>query len=101
MDEKNDLKRCTEALIYSAQEQSKRANYIKWNIDKTGKLPHCRMCGTRNKNISHVVSECGKFAQKEYKRRHYSVGRYVHWQFREKLGFNRTRLWYEHEPESS
>ena len=56
MDEKNDLKRCTEALIYSAQEQSKWANYIKCNIDKTGKLPHCRMCGTRNKNISHVVN---------------------------------------------
>ena len=32
--------------------------------------------------------------------RHDSVGRYVHWQICEKLGFNRTRLWYEHEPES-
>ena len=37
---------------------------------------------------------------KKYKRRHDSVGRYVHWQFCEKLGFNRARLWYEHEPES-
>ena len=32
--------------------------------------------------------------------RHDSVGRYAHWQFCEKLGFNRARLWYEHEPES-
>ena len=45
-----------------------------------------------------MVSECSKLAQKEYKRRHDSVGKYVHWQFCEKLGFNRVRLWYEHEP---
>ena len=48
--------------------------------------------------ISHIVSECGKLAQKEYKQRHDSVGRYVHWQFCDKLGFNRARLWYEHQP---
>ena len=46
------------------------------------------------------MSECGKLSQKEYKLRHDSVGRYVHWQFCEKLGFNRARLWYEHKPES-
>ena len=97
---KSDLKGCTEALIYSAQEQSIRINYIKYNIDKTGKSPLRRMYGTRNEAISHIGSECGKLAQKEYKRRHDSVGRYVHWQFCEKLGFNSARLWYEHEPES-
>ena len=58
------------------------------------------MCGTRNEILSHIVSTCGKLAQKEYKRRHDSVGKYVHWQFCEKLGFNRARLWYEHDPES-
>ena len=58
------------------------------------------MCGTRNETISQIVSKCGKLAQKEYKRRHDSVGKYVHWQFWEKLGFSRARLWYEHEPES-
>ena len=42
--------------------------------------------------LSHIVSECGKLAQKEYKRRHDNVGRYIHWQFCEKLGFNRARL---------
>ena len=31
-----------------------------------------------------------------YKRRHDSGERYVHWQFCEKLGFNRVKLWYEH-----
>ena len=58
------------------------------------------MCGPRIETVSHTVSECGKLAQNEYKQRHGSVGRYVSRQFCEKLGFNRARLWYEHEPES-
>ena len=97
---KSDLKGCTEDLICSAQEQSIRTNYIKYNIDKTTESPLCRMCCTRKETIPHIVSECGKLAQNEYKRRHHSLGRYVHWQFCEKLGFNRASLWYEHEPES-
>ena len=92
---KSDLKGCTKALICSAQEQSVQTNYIKYNIDKTGKSPLCSKCGTRNENIYHIVSECGKLAQKEYKQRHDSIGRYLYWQFyigSEKLGFNRARL---------
>ena len=58
------------------------------------------MCDTRNETISYIVRECGKPVQKEHKRRHDSVGRYVHWHFYEKLGFNRARIWYEHEPKS-
>ena len=93
---KSDLKRCTEALVCSAQEQSIRTNYIKCNIDKIAESTLCKMCGTRNETIAHIVNECGKLAQKKYKWRHDSVGRYVLWQFCEKLGFNRARLWYEH-----
>ena len=36
----------------------------------------------------------------EYKQRHDSVGNIKIWQFCEKLGFNRSRLWYENQPES-
>ena len=98
---KSDMKGCTKTLICSAQEQSIRTNYIKYNIDKTiESSPLCRICGTRNETISHIVSECGKLAQNQYKRRHDSVGRHVHWQFSKKLEFNRAGLWYEHEPES-
>ena len=82
------------------QEQSIQTNYIKYNINKSGKSTLCRICCTRNETTSHIVSECGKLAQKNYKLRHDSVGRYVHWQFCEKLGFNSARLWYEHEQES-
>ena len=97
---KSGLKGCTKALICSAQKQSIRPKYIKYNMDKTGKSPLCRMCGTRNETVCHIASECGKLAQKKYKRKYNSVGRYVYWQFCEKLGFNRAKLWYKHEPGS-
>ena len=97
---KSDLTRCTEALICSSQNQFIRTNYIKHNIDKTGRSPRCRMCGTRNETISHTVNKCDNLAQKECKQRHDNIGRCVHWQFCEKLGFNRAKLWHEHEPES-
>ena len=97
---KSDLKGCTKALICSAQERSIKTNYIKYNIVKTAESPLFRMCGTKNEIISHIVSECGKIVQKESKRRHDCIRRYVDWQFCEKLGFNRARLWYEHEQES-
>ena len=51
---KSDLKGCTKVLISSAQEQSIRTNYIKYNIDKTAESSYCRMCGTRNETISHI-----------------------------------------------
>ena len=72
---KSDLHVCTEALICCAQEQSIRTNYIKYNINKTAESSLCRMCGTRNGTISHIVNGCGKFALKEYNRRHNNVGR--------------------------
>ena len=73
---KSDLKGCTEVLICSAQEQFIQTNYIKYNIGKTAESPLCRMCCTKNETVSHIVTECGKLAQKEYKWRH--DGRYVH-----------------------
>ena len=76
---KSDLKGCTKALIGSPREQSIRTNYIKCNIDKTGESPLCRMCVSINQTIPHMVSECSKLAQKEYKGRHDSAGRYLHW----------------------
>ena len=70
---KGDLKGCTEALICSAQEQALRTNYTKFHIDKNADSPLCRMCGEKGETISHLVSEGGKLAQREYKRRHDNV----------------------------
>ena len=97
--QKGDLKVTTEALICSAQEQSIRTNYIKFYIDKSVITPMCRMCGEKGETVSHIVSECGKLAQREYKRRHDNVARYVHWNL---CGFgclDRADAWYKQEPD--
>ena len=65
---KSNLKGCTEGLIFSAQEQALRTNYVKLHIDKTGESPLCRICRVENETASHNVSECNMLAQKEYKK---------------------------------
>ena len=95
---KSDLKAETEALIFAAQEQSLRTNYVKFHIDKTTNTPMCRMCGKKGESISHIVSECSKLAQKEYKRRHDNIARIIHWKLCDKYGLKKAEKWYEHEP---
>ena len=55
-----------------------------WKSDKSVDSPSCRMCGEKGKTISHIVSECSKLAQREYKRRHDNVARMVYWKLCEK-----------------
>ena len=96
---KGDLKGCTEALIRSAQEQALRTNYMRFHIDHTAESPLCRMCGSKGETVAHVVSECSKLAQTEYKGRHDNVARYIHWQLCGKCGLERASSWYEQKPE--
>ena len=96
---KGDLKGCTEALICSAQEQALRTNYTRFHIDHTAESPLCRMCGSKGETVAHVVSECGKLAQTEYKGRHDNVARYIHWQLCGKCGLERANSWCEQKPE--
>ena len=58
------------------------------------------MCRKVNEIIDRIVSDCSKFAQKEYKRRHDNLGKIVHWNLARKCNFEAGDKWYEHEPES-
>ena len=56
-----------------------RTNAIKSRIDKQDVSPVCRMCGKREESIAHVVAECEKLAQNQYKNwRHDRVGKVIH-----------------------
>ena len=59
----------------------------------------CRMCGSKGETVAHVVSECGKLAQTDYKGRHDNVARYIHWQLCGKCGLERANSWFEQKPE--
>ena len=97
--QKSDLKRCTEALICSAQDQALRTNYIKFHIDRTSASPLCRMCSNKGETVLHVGNKCSVLVQREDKRRHNNVARYIHCWLCEKFKLRNTDKWYEHRPE--
>ena len=50
---------------------------IKARIDKKQQNSRCRLCSDRDEMINHMISECSKLAQKEYKIRHDWVGKRI------------------------
>ena len=97
----SDLKVQTEATICAAQEQALRTNYTKNKIDKALENVLCRMCGERGETVQHIICECKKLAQREYKRRHDTVAKLVHWKLFENNNLERKEKWYEHCPEGA
>ena len=87
-------------FLCSAQEQAIRTNYFKYHIDKSVDSPSCRMCGETGDTISHIVSECSKLAQGEYKRRYDDFTRMVHWKLYEKFDLEKPEKWYLHNPQN-
>ena len=57
------------------------------------------MC-ERDETINHIISECNKLAQKEYKTRQDGMGKVIHWELCKKLKFDHSNKWYVHNPES-
>ena len=49
------------------------------------------MCKVENETGSHTVNECKMLTQKEYKKRHDKVCRYIHWKLCEKHDFQRAQ----------
>ena len=94
------LKRDTESLIYATQEQALRAIVIQGMIDKSLDQTECGICSRTDETINHIVSECPKLAQREYKRRHDWVGRRIHWEICRANSIHVKSRWYKHQPEA-
>ena len=86
--QRGTLKRETESLITAAQEQALRTNYRRAKIQKDGTSPLCRMCKQADETVSHIVSECSKMVQSEYKGRHDKVATAVHWGLAKNMALN-------------
>ena len=67
---KRNFKREIGSLLMAAQDSALRTNHIKARIDKTQQNSKCRLCGDRDETLNHIISECSKLAQREYKARH-------------------------------
>ena len=95
---KGKLQRETESLLIVIQNNAIITNHIKAIIDKTQQNRKHRLCGDRNETINHLISECSKLTQKEYKTRHEWEGKVIHWELCKKFKFDQTNKWYMHNP---
>ena len=93
---KGNFKRKTESLLIAAKYSAIRTNHIKARIDKTQQNSKCRLCGDRDETINHIMSECSKLAQREYKVRQDWVGKVIHWEMCKKFKFDHTNKLYMH-----
>ena len=81
-----------------AQSQSVRTNAIKAKIEKSQEDSRCRLCKKTDETVNHLLSECPKLAQSEYKRRHDNVAK-GHWDICKQLGMECRDKWYDHNQE--
>ena len=77
---KGNFKKEKDSLLIAAQNDAIRTNHIQARINKTQQNSKCRLCGDRDKTINHIISECSKLAQKEYKTKHDWAGKVIHWE---------------------
>ena len=80
------MKKETEGLIFAAQEQALRTNWIRKNTDGQKVSEKYRMCGERDESNTHLIAECKKLAQKEYKDRQDNIASIVHLKLCQKFG---------------
>ena len=85
----------------TTQNNAIRTNYMKPKIDKTQRNDKCRSYGDRDETINHIISECSKLVQNEYKTRHDWVGKVIHWELCKKFKFDHTHKWYMYNSESN
>ena len=87
-------------MIFAAQEQVLKTNWIRKNIDGQEVSEKCRMCGERDESITHLIAECKKLAQKKHKQRHDNIARIVHLELCQEFGLVGEVKWYNHKPAS-
>ena len=57
------------------------------------------MCRSKEETTHHLVCECSKPAQTEYKQRHNNVARIVHWNLAKLHRLDVAEKWYDHKLE--
>lgn len=56
------MKKETESLIFRAEEQALRPNWIKNNIDDQEVSGKCRIYEERDDSVTHLIAECENLA---------------------------------------
>ena len=98
---KGYLKKEMERTIVAAQDQALCSRNFRNMVYGVNVQSICCVCGAADETVAHIISECSKIAQKEYKQvRHDNVAKMLHWKLGEKWGFNKAKKWFIHKPEN-
>ena len=73
-------------MIFRAEEQALRPNWIKNNIDDQEVSGKCRIYEERDDSITHLIAECENLAEKESKEKHDKITRIVHMELCQNFG---------------
>ena len=96
----NYLRKETESTIAAAQDHSPYTRNKRNVVYRENFQSICLLCGVADEIVAHIVSECSKLAQKEYRQvTHDHVAKMLHWKLCEKWEFNNTEKWYIHRPQ--
>ena len=90
------IKKNTEAIITSAQDQTLRTSWIKANIDGADCSSICKVCHSVNDSAMHIASRCKQLAKQRYMIRQNLITTRVHWQLCRNYEIKAIRNWYEH-----
>jgi hypothetical protein len=97
--EQGRLKKESEGLIIAAQDQAMMTRNFQKSVMKQQVENKCRMCGSRSETVFHILCECEKMAQLQYKKRHDKVAGLIHWEMCKQFGLPYAKHWYDHRAE--
>ena len=94
---KQSMPKNTEAVIFAAQDQALPTNWLRAVIQRApDSSPLCRICREHNESVEHILSNCQKLANSEYKQRHDRVAAAIHWGMCIDSGFETSTPWFLH-----
>jgi hypothetical protein len=89
----------TEGFVCAAQEDVIYTRNYYASVAHMDVENKCRMCGEPGESVRHLVSGCTMLAQREYRRRHDTMGLRVYWEVCGNLGLKRSEKWHQEVPE--
>ena len=88
-----------ESLLIAAQDQALSTRAMQ-HIYSTATSPLCRLCGSCDETVEHLVSGCSFLAVSQCITRHNNVAKNIHWSLCTKFGLNHTESSWNHCPPS-
>ena len=80
----------------ACQDQVITTNSMKVNVFHQPGSAKCRLCGSHNATVDHLLTSCHVLAQSCYKKHHDAVAQIVHWELAKRGGFDIVENWWDH-----